>query len=182
MWTIKYGEKGSKNAFADKRKSKKLISLPEAYKSNASMIVQLLSHEAGHASYNREPSPRFGNLTKAQYVEKGVIPYLKDEGAATLNNIKVQREILANTAIKKDGKVIKKGVDIKIAGGAHGDNSEIYNVIYGKIDTLGVDKAREKAGRIFANHEKPSGKPYKTYYQYYQSIYIKHWDKYHVNK
>lgn len=76
----------------------------------------------------------------------------------TLNNIKVQREILANTTIKKDGKVIKKG----------------------------SDKVREKAGRIFANHEQPSHEPgdkeYKTYFQYYQSVYIETWDKDHAKK
>lgn len=182
-WTIKYGKVGSTDSFADKRSDVKLISLPEKFKNNSSRIVQSLAHEAGHALYQREPDPRFGNLSKAQYVEKGVITNLKDEGDATLNNIKVQREIISNTEIRgSNGKITKNGIDIKLAGGALGDNSKVYNQIYNLLPTLGVDKAREKAGRIFANHEKPSGVPYNTYFQYYQSIYIKAWDEAHVKK
>jgi type VI secretion system secreted protein VgrG len=50
--------------------------------------VQLLSHESGHAMY----TPKDDFSSRDAYLNSK----LSDEGAATLNNIKVQREILAN--------------------------------------------------------------------------------------
>ncbi|MEJ8852788.1 DUF2345 domain-containing protein, partial [Variovorax rhizosphaerae] len=145
-WSIDYGEVG-KGSYADR--AAKIINLDGALVDDPARATQILAHETGHALY-----PYKENLSsKAAYVNG----CLADEGAATLNNIKVQREIIANG-----------GEDIGIAGDSK--NHAAYNGAYDKF--LG-DKNKQAAinsiGKIFGNNEITSttNQPYADYYGSY---------------
>jgi type VI secretion system secreted protein VgrG len=116
--------------------------------------VQILAHEAGHAKYHYKQDVS----SKDAYV-KGA---LADEGAATLNNVKVQREINANG-----------GPDIGIAGNSA--NHPSYNSAYDQYKKDG-DKAaaRDKIGSVFGKGEKISNTG-QTYEDYYGSWYDKNY-------
>jgi type VI secretion system secreted protein VgrG len=84
---------------------------------------------------------------------------LDQEGAATLSNIRIQREIKANG-----------GGNIGIAGtmGPH------YEAIYDQYMNGEIDEAtaRKKIGDIFANNERTSGSGgTQTYRQHYETLY-----------
>jgi len=79
---------------------------------------------------------------------------LSDEGAATLENIKAEREIMAHG-----------GQDIQIAGNSA--NAASYNKAYDQLQKDGnVAKARQTIGNIFGKGEITSNtnEPYATYY------------------
>ncbi len=79
---------------------------------------------------------------------------LGDEGAATLSNIKVQREIMANG-----------GPNIGVAG--NHANAPGYNAAYNQYAKDGnAEKARDTIGAIFGKGEKTSnsGESYADYY------------------
>ncbi len=126
---------------------------------NATDAIQTLAHEAGHAEYEHTPdtSSRENYLTSM----------LGDEGQATLNNIRIQREILANG-----------GADIGIAGnsGNHAD----YNAAYDEFERTGDEEAARNAiGAIFGAGEVPSvprddGSSYADYNEYYGEFYDEH--------
>jgi type VI secretion system secreted protein VgrG len=122
-------------------------------KSDPKAATQTLAHEVGHATY-----PYSENVSsKAAYVNGT----LADEGAATMNNIKVQREILA------------KGTDIGIAGNSA--NHAAYNKAYDEFVKDGdAAKARQAIGSIFGSGEKTSttGQSYADYYgSWYDKTY-----------
>lgn len=119
-------------------------------------VTQTLSHEAGHATYPYKSD----FSSKSAYVNGA----LADEGAATMNNIKVQREILANG-----------GPDIGIAG--NGANHPVYNKAYDQLlKDSNATAARQTIGQQFGNGEissvKVGGKNL-TYNEYYGSWYDK---------
>lgn len=129
-WSIEYGEAG-KGSFVDR--DKKLINLDPDLKNNPKELTKVLSHEVGHAKYPYQPDLR----SKEAYL-KGV---LDDEGAATMKNIKVQREILKSSR-----------VDIGIAG--QPKNIPTYNKAYNQYLKDGDYKsAIRKIGNEFGHGE-----------------------------
>jgi hypothetical protein len=118
--------------------------------SDAANIVQTLAHEAGHARY----TGKVDTSSKKAFVDSN----LADEGAATLNNIKVQREILKNG-----------GPDIGISGNS--SNHAAYNKAYDNyVKTGNATTARAEIGAIFGNGEITSNTG-QTYSDYYGSFY-----------
>ncbi|MDM7553622.1 type VI secretion system tip protein TssI/VgrG [Xanthomonas fragariae] len=136
-WTIEYGPAG-RGSYADRDANPPVIVIDGAQQGNAAQTAQTLSHEVGHAMYDYQPD----FSTKDAYVNGA----LADEGAATLNNIKVQREILNAT---------QQGTDIGIAGNS--SNHAAYNAAYEQFLVDGdAAKAREAIGGIFGTGEKSS--------------------------
>jgi type VI secretion system secreted protein VgrG len=115
-------------------------------KNNPQAAVQVLAHEVGHATFK-------GNIdysSKTNFLNC----MLDDEGAAALNNIKVQREIKANG-----------GPDIGLAGNP--TNHAKYNAAYDQFLLDGdAAKAHRTMGSIFGNGEITSttGQSYNNYY------------------
>jgi type VI secretion system secreted protein VgrG len=152
-WKIQYGPAGGGSDSA-KSAVPPRITLDQNLSSDPKSMVQTLAHEVGHAK-NAAP---VDYSSKANYVKYR----LADEGAATLNNIAVRKEILANG-----------GADIGLAGNAA--NHPAYNAAYNQYEAAGkteaaAAKARETIGNIFGASEKASTtkQPYKDYYE---SIY-----------
>ncbi|WP_261134403.1 hypothetical protein [Serratia entomophila] len=143
-WKFNQGVAG-KWTFADKRL--KTITIDSNELDNPQQVVQSLAHESGHALYK----PHMDTSTREQFLNSS----LSDEGAATLNNIRVQREIIANG-----------GPDIAIAGNPA--NQPNYNVIYDALERKEISEvqARESIGRIFGKGEITSntGESYEDYY------------------
>lgn len=149
-WTFEEGEAG-KGTFANRQK--RVITVDKNELGNPNAVVQSLSHESGHALY--EPNIDFSS--RDAYLNST----LSDEGAATLNNIRVQREIIAN-----------KGGDIGIAGNP--ENQTQYNRIYDSLERGAIkeSEARTQIGRIFGKGEQTS-----TTGQYYEDYYGGWYDK-----
>ncbi|HFE3482241.1 TPA: type VI secretion system Vgr family protein [Enterobacter hormaechei] len=149
-WTFEEGEAG-KETFANRQK--RVITVDKNELGNPNAVVQSLSHESGHALY--EPNIDFSS--RDAYLNST----LSDEGAATLNNIRVQREIIAN-----------KGGDIGIAGNPA--NQTQYNRIYDSLERGAIkeSEARTQIGRIFGKGEQTS-----TTGQYYEDYYGGWYDK-----
>ncbi|MEQ4469410.1 type VI secretion system Vgr family protein [Enterobacter asburiae] len=149
-WTFEEGEAG-KGTFANRQK--RVITVDKNELGNPNAVVQSLSHESGHALY--EPNIDFSS--RDAYLNST----LSDEGAATLNNIRVQREIIAN-----------KGGDIGIAGNPA--NQTQYNSIYDSLERGAIkeSEARTQIGRIFGKGEQTS-----TTGQYYEDYYGGWYDK-----
>ncbi|WP_080461421.1 type VI secretion system Vgr family protein, partial [Enterobacter bugandensis] len=149
-WTFEEGEAG-KGTFANRQK--RVITVDKNELGNPNAVVQSLSHESGHALY--EPNIDF--FSRDAYLNST----LSDEGAATLNNIRVQREIIAN-----------KGGDIGIAGNPA--NQTQYNRIYDSLERGAIkeSEARTQIGRIFGKGEQTS-----TTGQYYEDYYGGWYDK-----
>ena len=143
-WVFKEGEAG-KGTFADRQK--RVITVDKNELGNAKDVVQSVSHESGHALYK----PNIDVSSREAYLNST----LSDEGAATLNNIKVQREIIAN-----------QGGDIGIAGNYA--NQSQYNKIFDSYQngSLTESEARSQIGRIFGQGERTSttGQLYEDYY------------------
>ena len=150
-WKIAYGDAG-KGSYADR--IAKTITIDGSEKGNAASVVQTLAHEVGHATYDYKPDLS----SKLAYVNG----CLADEGAATLNNIKVQREILAAS-----------GPNIGIAGNPA--NQVAYNAAFDQFVKDGnAPSARQVIGAIFGSGEVTSttGQPYADYYgSWYDKTY-----------
>ncbi|MCL2778260.1 MAG: hypothetical protein FWD73_09670 [Polyangiaceae bacterium] len=118
------------------------IVIDGSLKNDPTTVTQILAHEVGHATYNKP----FDYCSKQAYVKSR----LADEGAAVMNNIKVQREI------KKNG-----GPDIGINGKRA--NHKAYNAAYDKYLRDGnAEAARNAIGSKWGG-EKASGTGGKTY-------------------
>jgi type VI secretion system secreted protein VgrG len=142
-WEITYGIAG-KGSYANRDVYPPVIVIDEKFKNNPDLAVLILSHEVGHAEYSFQ----------ADYSSKEVYvnTCLADEGAAVMEEIKVEREI-------------NSGGRIRIT--ALGDNAVKYNQIYD--DYLGSGDAavaRNKIGAIFRDDEITSTthEPYGVYY------------------
>lgn len=113
-------------------------------------VALTLAHEVGHAQYTLRPD----TSSKQRYIDSK----LADEGAATLNNIKVQRDL--NGA---------GGPDIGIAGNP--DNHSAYNAAYDRYQQDGdAAAARDSIGSTFGSGETasvPVNGKYVTYNEYY---------------
>lgn len=149
-WTFEEGEAG-KGTFANRKT--RVITVDKNELGNPEEVVQSLSHESGHALYE----PNIDVSSREAYLNST----LSDEGAATLNNIRVQREIIAN-----------KGGDIGIAGNPA--NQPQYNRIYDSLERGAIkeSEARTQIGRIFGKGEQTS-----TTGQYYEDYYGGWYDK-----
>jgi type VI secretion system secreted protein VgrG len=144
-WAIEYGPAGA-GSHADRTSVPPKIVIDGNYRNNPNGATQTLAHEVGHATYNYTPD----YSSKAAFVNGT----LADEGAATMNNIAVQREIKA-----------AGGPDIGIAGNPA--NQAAYNTAYDQFKTDGdAAKARDSIGAIFGNGEKTSttNQSYSDYY------------------
>lgn len=147
-WKIEYGPKdGGSACYRDL--DPPTIVLDSSLKNDPTQAVQVLSHEVGHATYPYKAD--YNNLDK--YVNGA----LADEGAATMKNIQVQREILVNG-----------GPNIGIAGNAanHAQYNSIYDAALKSGDVAG---ARAQIGEIFRNGEiasigRAGKKAYGSYY------------------
>ncbi|MFV8668207.1 type VI secretion system Vgr family protein [Ralstonia pseudosolanacearum] len=149
-WKIKYGAPG-KGSFAT-RGDEQTITLDGNLKGNALATTQTLAHEVGHATYAFKPD----YSSKAAYVNGT----LADEGTATMNNVKIQREILA-----------KGGQDIGIAGNSA--NHAAYNKAYDQFLKDGnAEAARQAIGAQFGKGEITSN-THQPYADYYGSTYDK---------
>lgn len=144
-WEVGYGRAGG-GSYADRTSRPPKITIDGAQRSNPRSATQTLAHEVGHATYPYEPDVS----SKSAFINGA----LTDEGAATLNNIKVQREILTNG-----------GPDIGIAGNRA--NHAAYNKSYDQFLKDGnAQAARESIGKQFGQGEITSntGQPYAEYY------------------
>lgn len=146
-WKIEVGPAGG--GYRSDRTSK-IITLDKNFVGHPSTIVQALSHEVGHGRYN----PVLDTSSKPAFMRST----LADEGAATLSNVRTQREINGNG-----------GPDIGIAGNPA--NQPAYNAAYDQYikDGDGV-KARDTIGTIYGNGETVSGKGV-SYSDYYGNWY-----------
>lgn len=151
-WVFKEGEAG-KGTFADRQG--RIITVDKSSMNDAAKVVQSLSHESGHALYK----PNIDLSSKDNYLNST----LSDEGAATLNNIRVQREIIAN-----------HGEDIGIAGNTA--NQKDYNAIFDSLQKGDITEsdARMKIGRIFGKGERTSTTK-ELYEDYYGGWYDKNY-------
>jgi uncharacterized Zn-binding protein involved in type VI secretion len=148
-WKIKYGEAG-KGSYRSKNKKEITIDVNEA--SDSGRVAQTLAHEAGHANYRGAVD----TSSRQAYVDSN----LADEGAAAMNNVKVQREIIKN-----------KGGDIGIAGNTA--NAPKYNKVYDQFEKDGDEaKARKEMGKVFGQGENTSNTNEK-----YDDYYGGHYDR-----
>lgn len=142
-WKFRYGTAGG-GTFANRTDKEIVVDMNE--KGHTADVVQSLSHEVGHAKYPYV----------ADYSSKGayVTGTLADEGAATMNNIRVQREVLANG-----------GPDIGMPGDAanHADYIKAYDQY---LKDGNADACRQAIGNKFGAGEVTSttGQPYADYY------------------
>ncbi|TKC83118.1 hypothetical protein FAZ69_25860 [Trinickia terrae] len=125
------------------RSFEKIITLDGNLKGRPALYAQTLSHEVGHAAYPYQED----FSSKAAYLRST----MADEGAATMTNIRAQREILANG-----------GPDIGVAG----KNSASYNAAYDQFLKDGnAVGCRDAIGSAFGNEITSStGQTYNDYY------------------
>ncbi|MFE3543421.1 WXG100 family type VII secretion target [Nocardia sp. NPDC059177] len=150
-WSIEYGKEGEGSYTVGRDKK---IVLDGSLRNNPEATTQVLAHEAGHASYKGGS----GGSTQQDCVNA----LLTNEGAATLNNISVQREILANG-----------GSDIGVAG-QNPDVAAAWTASYDKYRAAGSSpEAYQTAiydiGQYYGDNLHPSTAPNLTYRQYYES-------------
>lgn len=150
-WVVKFGAAGG-GTFADK--STKTITIDRNEAGKPGELVQSLAHEVGHARYHG----KVDTSSKAAFLRST----LADEGAATLSNIRAQREILRHG-----------GEDIGIAGNPA--NAKAYNAAYDQYRKDGnAAKAHDRIGTIYGNGEHTSTTG-QSYNDYYGSFYDKHY-------
>ena len=165
-WKFKTGTAG-KGTFSD-RTTKTVTIDPNDTKHPVS-LMQSVSHEVGHASYAlpKPITPKFTKnpkdvMGRKAYIEGNVNHNLRDEGAATMNNLTVRSEILQHG-----------GPDIGVAGA----QPKKYQAIYDRMgpDRPGTDRIKEM-GQLYGTGEHPSNAPGQTYHDYYADSYAKWYD------
>ena len=166
-WVMEYGAAGE-GSYANRSSTPKRIVIDQMELNDPKSFVQTLAHESGHAMYEPDNYVPPNGLSREQYVNSNAAISLKDEGEATLMNMKIRDEILANG-----------GEDIGIAGTQQASYLKIYDEYKIHQDR---EAAREDIGYIFAMKERPSTDPTKTYKQYYSKPYEDYWDKNVANK
>lgn len=162
-WTIEYGEAG-KGSYCD-RNAKKIV-VDEGGQGDTAGVVQTLAHESGHARYTPDPYVPPDGLTKDQYVTANVARDLRDEGEATITNLKVRDELLAAGQ-----------PDIGVAGAKAAEYQHAYDACDDPDDPGKRDALRTQIGNIFKDGEHPSTDPSKTYGEYYGEPYARHYDE-----
>ena len=167
-WRIKYGPSG-KGSYT--WRSRKEIVIDKDCQGNASLTVQTLAHESGHAKYTRDSYVAADGKTRKDYVDANAQVDLKDEGEATITNIEVRNEI------KENG-----GPDIGIAGAQSAKYDDAYQNAAAATQPAQRDKLRKEIGDIYKDGEHPSTDPTKTYGDYYGEIYGKWYDEHEGKK
>ncbi|NIF76900.1 hypothetical protein F3J20_05720 [Paraburkholderia sp. Cy-641] len=145
----KLGDAGWQIEYVDPRygsftnRDRQVINLDRSLQGHPVKYLQILSHEVGHAMY-----PYQEDLSSKVAYVSGT---LEDEAAATMSNIRTQREILAN-----------HGPDIGIAGA----NTAAYDAAYNTFMQDGNAAAcRKKIGAEFGNEiTSNTGQSYTDYY------------------
>jgi len=147
-WKIGYGRLGG-GSYADRGFT--TIILDSRVEKGTIEFVQTLSHEVGHARY-----PYKEDLSSRAAYLKGA---MADEGAATMSNIAVQREILANG-----------GPDIGVAG----KNCATYNAAYDVFLQNGdAEACRHAIGAVLGNEmTSTTGQTYNEYHGGWYDKYI----------
>jgi uncharacterized Zn-binding protein involved in type VI secretion len=150
-WKIDYGTTGG-GSFANRRE--KTITLDSNLKGDEKQATQVLAHEVGHALHPYEQDTR----SRQAYLNGT----LDDEGAATLKNIQVQREIIQ-----------AGGPNIRIAGDEK--NHPSYEEAYNQFQKDGnYQAAIRKIGAKFGTNEFTSTTG-QNYADYYGGWYDKHY-------
>lgn len=134
----------------------KTIQIDKKLQSDPNSLVQNLAHEVGHALYKG----KIDTSSRAAYIKSN----LASEGAATMNNITAQREIVKNG-----------GPDIGIAGDSA--NAKGYNAAYDQyLKDHDAAKAGDAMGSVYGSgeHTSTDGKSYNDYYgDYYDKNFAK---------
>lgn len=161
--TIKYGEAG-KGTYWDP--NTKTMVIDPNQKGDALEVVTSLAHESGHALY-RQP-PVSGRLSREEFIKRSTSESLKNEGEATLVNIKIQQELA------------KQKVDITVAGRQIDKFAAIAKKYPAAKDR---DKARQEIAELFRKGESPStdGSD-RSYEEVYGEDYGKIYDRYYAKK
>ncbi|SMG54998.1 hypothetical protein [Paraburkholderia susongensis] len=147
-WQIEYGGVGNGS---ETDRLHKIIKLDSNFQNNPLTLTEILSHEVGHAAYPYEPD----YSSKTAYVNGT----LGDEAAATMSNIRTEREVLEHG-----------GPDI----GVLGVNHAAYNRVYDQFIKDGNTTAcREAIGLAFGNEiTSNTGQTYADYYgTWYEKSY-----------
>lgn len=145
-WTIVTATSGGSSC----SRSAKTITIDTTDNNSAELLAQVIAHEVGHARY----TPNVDTSSREAYIRTRSA----DEGAATLSNIRAQREIIANG-----------GADIGIAG--QRANHAAYNTVYDAFAAGGSEVAAQEAiGAVFVNGETTSTTR-QSYADYYGSYY-----------
>jgi len=144
---VQYGPAGG-GSFPNRED--KVIMIDSDLQNNPAKVVQTISHETGHVL-----NPHVADTSsKAAFVQG----WLKEEGAATMKNIQVQREIMANG-----------GPNIGLVGNPA--NHTVYNAAYNQYLLDGnAAAARSAIGGVYATGEKTSNTG-QTYQDYYGDLY-----------
>jgi type VI secretion system secreted protein VgrG len=149
-WAIRYTDPkdaSQSGSYTDYATSTIVIDRQTAGDTN--QVAETITHELGHALYG----DRSDWSSREAYIRSA----LANEGAATLNNIRMQRNIVWNG-----------GSDVGIAGVETQRYDAIYNAYLGDGD---LQKAIDAIGTVFGNLEHPSTAPNMTYAEFYGEWY-----------
>ncbi|HGJ5869179.1 hypothetical protein [Arsenophonus nasoniae] len=146
-WKLVVAQRGQGTATDLRRKT---VFISSRVLKHPNLTIQALSHEIGHIFYTEKPNIK----SKSNFISY----FLASEGAATIKNIEIQREIINHMA-----------VDIGIM--ANPRNIKCYNEVYDNylIDNK-FDEATKYIGEIYRYNEITSNN-LKPYGQYYNEVY-----------
>lgn len=155
-WNVVY-RKGPTETVGGEQGKNGTIYIDPNYKNDPWKLTQAFAHEFGHAT-----NPTF--LTEFHTKDEHVRKWLDSEGYAALNNIKIQREIIASMG---------KDYDIGINGANDAASIALFNAEYDKAMAAGFPKdAQADAARVigdyFGDHNHPSADGSLTYRQFYE--------------
>lgn len=130
----------------------KILTIDANTLANDAGTVQTMAHETGHAQYEHEPD----TSSRDTYIDSMV----GDEGMATIENIRVQREISENG-----------GAPIRLAGNSA--NHAAYNAAYDQyLEDGDIEACRNAIGAVFRQGENVSVNSTPTNYEdYYGGSY-----------
>jgi len=166
-WEIEYGPEGG-GSFASRTSTPPRIVIADRYKENGILATRVLAHEAGHALYPYEEKLlSLDDYVNGASVDKAANEYvngaLADEGAATLYNIRIQREILEASNPK---------IDIGISGPKDEEELALYNSIYDAMiaDEITSEQARHDIGQTYRDKKTSTTK--KTYDETFRKHFV----------
>lgn len=144
-WTFRYGKAPPSATYA--YTTPPHIEITPDLQNRPSTVVQQLAHEVGHALHPAQ----WDTSSRAAYIDSA----LRGEGWATLNNVAVEREILA-----------AGGPDIGVASANPSLLVPQYQAIYQQYTLSGdANGAVNAIGQIYGQHEiTGGGVPYADYY------------------
>jgi len=162
-WKITYG---SRNQGSFTNREKAVIMLDGHLRQHATQAIAVLAHEIGHAMHPYTPD----YSSQEHYLENA----LADEGIAVINNIRVQREILA-----------AKGTDIGIVGIDNEQERTFYNAVYDILSAGNIsrEQAQHKIGQTYRH--KIASTTHQTYEEtsqaWYNNAYLPWFECVHSN-